>query len=241
MRREKQKNRAFEKGLRDGIPIGLGYLSVSFSFGLMAVRAGLPAYAAVLISATNLTSAGQVAGLSILTAGGAVVEMILTQLVINMRYALMGVSLSQKTDASFTPLRRAAIAFGITDEVFAVASSQPGTIGTRYMSGLLTAPFCGWVLGTLLGALAGDILPEAVKDALGIAIYGMFIAIVVPSARCDAGALLSAVFAALLSCLMAYLPALRGISQGFSVVICACLAAAVAAWLHPLKQEEAEG
>ena len=207
----------------------------------MAVRAGLPAYAAVLISATNLASAGQVAGLSILTAGGAVVEMILTQLVINMRYALMGGSLSQKTDASFTPLRRAAIAFGITDEVFAVASSQPGTIGTRYMSGLLTAPFCGWVLGTLLGALAGDILPEAVKDALGIAIYGMFIAIVVPSARCDAGALLSAVFAALLSCLMAYLPALRGISQGFSVVICACLAAAVAAWLHPLKQEEAEG
>ena len=189
----------------------------------MAVRAGLPAYAAVLISATNLTSAGQVAGLSILTAGGAVVEMILTQLVINMRYALMGVSLSQKTDASFTPLRRAAIAFGITDEVFAVASSQPGTIGTRYMSGLLTAPFCGWVLGTLLGALAGDVLPEAVKDALGIAIYGMFIAIVVPSARCDAGALLSAVFAALLSCLMAYLPALCGISQGFSVVICACL------------------
>ena len=114
-----KKELNFAQGVRDGVPIGLGYLSVSFSFGLMAVRAGLPVWTAVLISASNLTSAGQVAGLSIIAAGGALIEMIVTQFVINMRYALMAVSLSQKADASFTTLRRMTAAFGITDEIFA--------------------------------------------------------------------------------------------------------------------------
>lgn len=241
MKKMQKNGSAFLRGVKDGIPIGLGYLSVSFSFGLMAVRAGLPVWTAVLISATNVTSAGQVAGLSIIAAGGALVEMIITQLVINMRYALMAVSLSQKTDQSFTPLQRAAIAFGITDEVFAVASSQPGNISTKYMYGLICAPFLGWTLGTLLGAQAGNILPEAVKAALGIAIYGMFIAIVVPPATEDRGALIAAVLAALLSCCLTYIPALANISQGFAVVICACAAAAVAAWLHPVADEPEGG
>ena len=195
-----KKELNFAQGVRDGVPIGLGYLSVSFSFGLMAVRAGLPVWTAVLISASNLTSAGQVAGLSIIAAGGALIEMIVTQFVINMRYALMAVSLSQKADASFTTLRR------------------------------MTA-------GTFLGAAAGNILPEAIKAALGIAIYGMFLAIIVPPAMTDRGAFLAALCAAVLSCCLTYIPALSAISQGFSVVICACAAAALAAWLHPIAED----
>ena len=115
-----KKELNFAQGVRDGVPIGLGYLSVSFSFGLMAVRAGLPVWTAVLISASNLTSAGQVAGLSIIAAGGALIEMIVTQFVINMRYALMAVSLSQKADASFTTLRRMTAAFGFTEDMLCV-------------------------------------------------------------------------------------------------------------------------
>ena len=194
------KELGFARGVRDGVPIGLGYLSVSFSFGLLAVRAGLPVWTAVLISATNLTSAGQLAGLSIIAAGGAVVEMIVTQFVINMRYALMAISLSQKVDERFTPLERALAAFGITDEIFAVAASQTGTFGAKYLFGLIVMPFLGWTGGTLLGAAAGNILPEAIKAALGIALYGMFIAVVVPPATQDRGALIAALGAAFLSC-----------------------------------------
>ena len=232
-----KKELNFAQGVRDGVPIGLGYLSVSFSFGLMAVRAGLPVWTAVLISASNLTSAGQVAGLSIIAAGGALIEMIVTQFVINMRYALMAVSLSQKTDASFTTLRRMTAAFGITDEIFAVAASQDGTFGAKYLYGLIVMPFLGWTGGTFLGAAAGSILPEAIKAALGIAIYGMFLAIIVPPAMTDRGAFLAALCAAVLSCCLTYIPALSAISQGFSVVICACAAAALAAWLHPIAEE----
>ena len=219
------KELGFARGVRDGVPIGLGYLSVSFSFGLLAVRAGLPVWTAVLISATNLTSAGQLAGLSIIAAGGAVVEMIVTQFVINMRYALMAISLSQKADERFTPLERALAAFGITDEIFAVAASQTGTFGAKYLFGLIVMPFLGWTGGTLLGAAAGNILPEAIKAALGIALYGMFIA---------------ALGAAFLSCCLTYIPVFAGISQGFAVVICACAAASAAAWLHPLPEDEEE-
>ena len=234
------KELGFARGVRDGIPIGLGYLSVSFSFGLLAVRAGLPVWTAVLISATNLTSAGQLAGLSIIAAGGAVVEMSVTQFVINMRYALMAISLSQKADESFTPLERALAAFGITDEIFAVAASQTGTFGAKYLFGLIVMPFLGWTGGTLLGAAAGNILPEAIKAALGIALYGMFIAVVVPPATQDRGALIAALGAAFLSCCLTYIPAFADISQGFAVVICACAAASVAAWLHPLPEDEEE-
>ena len=234
------KELGFARGVRDGVPIGLGYLSVSFSFGLLAVRAGLPVWTAVLISATNLTSAGQLAGLSIIAAGGAVVEMIVTQFVINMRYALMAISLSQKADESFTPLERALAAFGSTDEIFAVAASQTGTFGAKYLFGLIVMPFLGWTGGTLLGAAAGNILPEAIKAALGIALYGMFIAVVVPPATQDRGALIAALGAAFLSCCLTYIPVFAGISQGFAVVICACAAASAAAWLHPLPEDEEE-
>lgn len=234
------KELGFARGVRDGVPIGLGYLSVSFSFGLLAVRAGLPVWTAVLISATNLTSAGQLAGLSIIAAGGAVVEMIVTQFVINMRYALMAISLSQKADESFTPLERALAAFGITDEIFAVAASQTGTFGAKYLFGLIVMPFLGWTGGTLLGAAAGNILPEAIKAALGIALYGMFIAVVVPPATQDRGALIAALGAAFLSCCLTYIPVFAGISHGFAVVICACAAASAAAWLHPLPEDEEE-
>lgn len=174
---------SFWAGFHDGVPIGLGYLSVSVTFGMMAVTGGLPVWAAVAISMTNVTSAGQFAGLSLIFGGGTLFETALTQFVINLRYALMSLSLSQKLERRVGLIDRMLFSFMMTDEVFAVASGQKGEVGKRYLFGVMIAPYCGWALGTLCGAVASGFLPPSVRSALSIAIYGMFIAIVVPVAK----------------------------------------------------------
>ena len=229
---------SYAKGFRDGIPIGLGYLSVSFTFGMMAVSMGLPVWAAVLISMTNLTSAGQFAGLSLIVSGAPMVEMALTQFIINLRYALMSLSLSQKLDKTVTTFERCLIAFGNTDEIFAVSSGQKGTVGKRYMAGLITAPYLGWTLGTLVGAAASTILPTSIRTALGIAIYGMFIAIIVPPAKHLKSVRIVLAISVVLSCLFAWLPLLKNISSGFVIIICTILAAAFGAKFFPVEEAE---
>lgn len=229
---------AFRRGLGHGVPIALGYLSVAFAFGIQAAGGGLTPLQAVLISMTNLTSAGQVAGLSLMVAGAPLYEMALTQLVINLRYALMSLSLSQRLDAGMTTPWRALLAFGNTDEIFAVASSQPGEIGRAYLTGLICLPYVGWAGGTLLGAAAGALLPALLTDALGIAIYGMFLAVILPPARSRRSVRLVVVAAAVMSCILRYAPAFSSISGGFSVILCAVSAAALGAWRFPVREAE---
>lgn len=230
-------NSNFSKGFKDGVPIGLGYLSVAFTFGIMAVRGGLSVVQAVLISMTNVTSAGQLAGLELMISAAPLFEMALTQLVINLRYALMSLSLSQKMDVSMTVPRRMFFAFCNTDEVFAVASGQPGTVGISYLTGLMTAPYFGWALGTLLGAAAGSLLPELILNALGVAIYGMFIAIIIPPAKKSRSVRAAVILAALLACVMRYTPYLRNISGGFAVILCAVPVSAFCAKMFPIREE----
>lgn len=230
---------SFARGIRDGIPICIGYLSVAFAFGIFAVSGGLTAVEALLISMTNVTSAGQLAAVPIMLSGGTLFELALTQLVINLRYALMSVSLSQKLDSTVTLADRFVIAFVNTDEVFAVASAKP-SVGKRYMFGLILTPFLGWSSGTIIGALAGNILPSLVIAALGVAIYGMFIAIVVPVAKEDRHTLFCVLLAVALSCLFRFVPFLSGVQSGFVIIICAVTASVVAAWLFPIDVEKEE-
>ena len=225
-------------GIRDGIPIGLGYFSVSFTFGMLAVKSGISPFHAVLISLLNLTSAGQFAGLTVIVSGASLLEMALTQLVINIRYALMSVSLSQKLDESVKVRQRLLIAYGNTDEIFAVASAKPGTVGKWYMYGLILIPVAGWVGGTLTGAVASTLLPAAIISALGVALYGMFIAIVVPVARESREVLLVVAAALILSTAFYYLPVLKEISSGFSIIICTVAAAALGGCLFPVEGGE---
>ncbi len=228
----------FRKGLRDGLPICLGYVSVSAAFGMMAVQGGLSPWTAVLISLTNLTSAGQLAGTNLILSGAMYVEIAVTTFVINIRYMLMSLSLSQKVEARMGILERLAVSFGVTDEVFAVASQQKGKLNSRYMAGLILTPYLGWAGGTLLGATAAGFLPESIRTALGIALYGMFIAVIIPAARTCRPVLLVILLAAGLSACFTWIPWLNQLSEGWVILICAVLAAGFAAWKFPLKEEE---
>ena len=186
---------------------------------------------------TNLTSAGQLAGLQVMLAGSSLIEMALTQFIINLRYALMGLSLGQKLGPTMNTPRRMFFSFANTDEIFAVASSQPEKLHHHYLYGLMTMPYIGWSLGTLLGAAAGAILPEFVCNALGIAIYGMFLAIILPPARKEKPVRIVVLIAIAVSLLFNYLPALKGVTGGFVVIICAVVAATLGAIFFPVKEE----
>ena len=226
----------FIKGMRHGVPIMLGYFSVSFGFGVLCIQHNLSVLAAVGISVTNLTSAGQVAGVGIIAAGGSLIEMILCQLVINLRYSLMSLSLSQKLCPSFSLPHRFLTAFGVTDEIFAVASSQAEPISPAYMYGLILTPFIGWSSGTLLGAIAGDIMPLVVTAALSLMLYCMFIAIIIPPAKKSGKVMFVVLLSAAISVVIYYF--LPFISSGFSVIISALISSTAAALLFPISDKE---
>ena len=223
----------FKEGLRDGIPICFGYLSVAFAFGIFCIQSGLSIIEALLISATNVTSAGQLAGVPIIVGGGTLVEMAMTQLVINLRYALMSVSLSQKFGKDISMPDRIIIAFVNTDEVFAVASGKEHKVSKNYMYGLILLPFLGWTFGTLIGAVAGNIFPSVVIASLGVAIYGMFVAIVVPVAKKDKNVLICVCIAMVMSCLLNFL---TQIPSGFVIIICAIVASSIMAYVRPIEE-----
>lgn len=232
------RSEAFKRGVKDGIPIGLGYLAVSFTFGMMAVSGGLSIWQAVLISLTNLTSAGQFAGLDIIIMGGSYWEMALTQLIINLRYCLMSFSLAQKLRRDVPWAHRYAVAFGVTDEIFGVSASQPGKVSPYYNYGAMSMAIPGWVLGTLAGAISGSLLPDFVISALSVAIYGMFLAIIIPPAKTNKAVLGVVIGAMAVSSLFAVVPILKNISSGFVIIITTVLVAGTAAILCPVKEEE---
>lgn len=233
-----KENNSFLQGIRDGIPICLGYVAVAFAFGIFSVESGLSVIEALLISMTNVTSAGQLAAVPIIAGGGTFIELAVAQLVINLRYSLMSVSLSQKVDKSVRMIDRFLISFVNTDEVFAVSASKKGQVGRNYLYGLILTPYLGWSAGTLVGAIAGNVLPEVVISSLGVAIYGMFIAIVVPPSKKSRPVALCVLTAIVLSCMFKYIPALGAVPQGFAIIICAVVASALFAIIAPVDTEK---
>lgn len=231
---------SFKKGLKDGLPICIGYFSVSFAFGIFAIENGLTIFQAVIISLLNLTSAGQLAAVPIIAGGGTFLELALSQLVINSRYSLMSVSLSQKLSKRVKLPQKLLIAYGNTDEIFAVSVSNKGEVGTKYMLGIILLPVIGWTSGTLLGGVVGNILPAMVTAALGVAIYGMFIAIVMPVAKKEKMTALCVLLAIAISCAFKYIPLLKAVPSGFTVIICAVVASVIFAIIAPIKAEEME-
>ena len=230
----------YTAGMKAGMRVCIGYFSVTFGFGAMAVAQGLSIWHAILISATNLTSAGQFAGLTVIAAGAALIEMILTQLVINSRYALMSLALGPRFGPNVGTGKRLVAAFFNTDEIFALGMARERKLTASYFVGAGTVAAIGWVGGTALGAFAGSVLPLAVRAALGVMLYGMFIAIVVPQTRQEKPILLSVALALVFSCLFSWVPVLKNVSAGLAIVICTVAAAAICALVCPVDEEVAE-
>lgn len=229
---------AFKNGLKDGIPIGLGYLAVSFTFGIMAAGAGLTPWQSVLMSFTNLTSAGQFAALGIIQAGSSYMEMAVTQFIINLRYCLMSCSLSQKLEEQTPFHHRLFVGYGVTDEIFGVSVCKPGKLNPFYSYGLISVAVPGWTLGTLLGAVSGSLLPGRVLSALNVALYGMFLAVIIPPAR--KSKVLAGVILVSMACslLITFIPVLNTISSGFKIILLTILIAGAAAYFFPVRDSE---
>ncbi len=230
------KHNEYTLGVRDGVPVGLGYFSVSFGFGTLAAANGIRILDAGLISASNLTSAGQFAGLTLILASAGLWELILTQIIINSRYALMSLALSQRMGSRIGFVPRLLVAFFNTDEIFALAMARKEPLSTPYMLGLGTLPFIGWTGGTLFGAMAGSVLPLSIRTALGVMLYGMFIAIVVPPAKEHRNVLAAVAAALVLSSAVYYL---HLFSSGIAIVVCTVAAAGICAAVFPVEEETA--
>ena len=215
----------YKRGLTAGIPIALGYLSVSFTFGIMAVSYGLSWWQAVLISMTTVTSAGQFAGIGIMMHPGQYI-----------RYSFMSISVGQKADSRFSGISRWILGFMMTDEIFAVAS-QEDSVSRSFFAGLSTLPYIGWAVGTLIGAILGSILPDRLMSALSLAIYGMFVAIVVPEMKKSRAVVFVVLLALVLSCMFYYVPFLSRISSGITITVVAIVAAVIGSLLFPVADD----
>ncbi|MCI8992367.1 MAG: AzlC family ABC transporter permease [Eubacterium sp.] len=227
----------FKSGLRDGIPIFLGYLAVSFTLGIVAKNIGMTAFQATLMSLTNSTSAGEFAAVTLIGAEAAYIEMAVTQFIINLRYMLMSCSLSQKLPPSVPIRLRLLMGIAVTDEIFGVSMGFPGKLNPFYTLGLICIAVPGWSFGTFLGVVSGTILPAPVITALSVALYGMFLSIIIPEAKKSkviGGIVLISMLA---SFLFSRLPILKDISAGMRIIILTVIIAGAAAVLFPVKED----
>ena len=227
----------YYEGIKKGLPITMGYIPVSFTFGLMAVNGGLPAWMAIFISMSNLTSAGQFAGTSLIINNGSLFEIALTTFVINIRYMLMSLSISQKISPDMKRALRSIIAFGITDETFTIAAMEDKEITFPFMLGLETGPTLGWVFGTALGAISCSFLPEVLQSSMGIALYAMFIALVVPESKKSKAVLKVTLTGVLISCIFTWTPLLNNISGGWRIIIATIIASSMGAICFPREDD----
>lgn len=234
------RREVFAEGMRDGIPIALGYLAVSFSLGIAARNAGLNAFQGLLASLLNNASAGEYAGFTQIAANAAYWEIALITLIANARYLLMSCALSQRF-APGTPLRhRLLVGFDVTDELFGIAVARPGAVDPYYMYGAMLLAMPGWAVGTALGVAAGEILPLRVVSALSVALYGMFLAVIIPPARKDRVVAVLVVVSFAASFAAASIPLFAGVSSGIRTIVLTIVIAGVAAALFPVKPQNEE-
>ena len=227
-------NNNYYDGLKDGISVGLGYFSVSFSFGILCIANGLSSLQATLFSGLTLTSAGQFAGLDAIASSLNIVTIIIAQIIINSRYFLMSLSLSQRLEDMGT-FKRMIVAFFNTDEIFAIAIGKEGKLTLSYMLGLLTLPWLGWTSGTLCGSLMGSVLPLSITSCLSISLYAMFIAIVVPQFKENKNIRYVVYLSIALSLIVNNISFLKD----YYIILCTILASGIAAVLLPIKEEQA--
>ncbi len=238
-----ETKRWFLRGLRDGVPIGVGYFAVAFALGIKAVGAGITPVEAALMSLFNMTSAGEAAAIALIGVGSTYVELAFTQLVINMRYLLMSCALSQKIEGKTSVLHRLLMGFGVTDEIFGVSMAVPDKLAPSYSYGAMAVAIPGWTLGTLCGAVLGNVLPDRAVSALSVALYAMFLAVVLPPARRSrviAGVVAVSMAASAALTLLIERLSITWLTEGFRIILLTVIIAAVAAVLFPVRDEGEE-
>lgn len=232
------KTEWLKKGIVNGIPICLGYFAVSFALGIAGRNIGMDAPQSFLMSLLMVASAGEFAAVALLAQGAGVIEMISTCLIVNLRYFLMSCSLTQKLSPKLSFWHRFPIAYCITDEIFGLSVSVEGYLEPVYTYGITIISVFGWCFGTVLGVLVGNILPPQITNALGVAMYGMFLAIIIPPARKDRFIAALVFIAMISSYIFSILPGLKEISSGFRIIILTVVLAGIAAWVKPLEEVE---
>lgn len=228
----------FLKGMRDGIPISLGYFAVSLALGITAVKAGLTPFQASLTSFLINASAGEFIGFTLIYANAGYFEVFLMEAVANARYLLMSCALSQKLDNGVSTLKRILLGFNVTDEIFGISVSVKGKLNPFYTYGADVVAMPGWALGTLSGAVLGEILPARIVSALGVALYGMFAAIFIPPAKKNKVVLMCVIIGALLSFVMSSFSIFKIIPEGVRIIILTVLISLLAAIFFPVREEE---
>lgn len=228
----------FKRGLKDGIPIALGYFAVSFTLGIPAKDAGMTPFQAGVMSMVMLASAGEFAAINVIATADTLIQMVITTLIVNLRYLLMSSSMSQKLSSDTKWWHRFLLPCFVTDEIFGIAAGVEGHLNPFYNYGAAALSVPGWTIGTVLGTAVGAILPERIENALGVALYGMFLAIVIPPAKKNkflAGLIVTSM---VLSYLCSILPAVSEISSSTRIIILTVVIAAVASIIRPVKEEE---
>lgn len=231
-------NKVLREGIRDGIPIGLGYLAVSFSLGVAARNAGLSAFQGFLVSLLNNASAGEYAGFTVIAANGAYFEIFLMTLIANARYLLMSCALSQKFSPDTPLIHRIFVGYDVTDEIFGITIARPGMLDPFYSYGAILIAAPAWAGGTALGVIAGNLLPARAVSALSVALFGMFLAVIIPPARKNRVIALFVLVSFTASFAATYLPLISQLSGGTRTIILTVLISAIAAILFPVNEEE---
>ena len=238
----KESKHWFRRGMKDGIPIALGYFTVSFSLGIAARNAGMTALQGGIMSFTNMTSAGQFAGMTVIAAGSGYLVMAMMELVINARYLLMSCSLSQRLDERLSTPKRLLLGLTVTDEIFGISIGVEGAyLDPMYSLGAFCVACPGWTMGTVSGAIMGDVLPGRIVSALSVALFGMLIAVFIPPTKKDKVVAGTVVAAMVLSFLFTQLPFLSEIAEGMKLIILTIVIAGAAAVLFPVKEEAKDG
>ena len=230
----------YKNGLRDGVPIALGYFAVAFTLGITAKNAGLSAFEAMLTALLTNASAGGYAGFSLMAADASYLEMAVTQLVVNARYLLMAFALSQKLASDISTKHRMLVAFDVTDEIFGISVAVKGNLNPFYNYGAMTVALPGWALGAFFGVIMGNALPQSIVSALSVGLYGMFLAIIIPPARKNKVIAALVLISMALSLIFKTVPFLSGISEGLRVIILTVAISLLAAILFPVNDEEGE-
>ena len=234
----KKTSSPFIQGMRDGIPIGLGYLAVAFSLGIAAKNAGLNAFQGFVMSWLGMASAGEYAAITVIASNAPYLEMAVITLVTNSRYLLMSFALSQRLSPDLGMGHRLLIGYSVTDELFGIAIAQPKPLDPKYSYGSYFVAIPSWAIGTALGITAGNILPVRVVSALSVSLFGMFLAVIIPPAKKDRVIMLFVILSFALSFLLQKIGVFSSLSAGGRTIILTVVLSTAAAALFPVREEE---